>query len=344
MNNSAGAGTPDKTIDSKSHNRPLLQIRDLVTYFYVPDGVIKAVDGANLEIHKGEVLSVVGESGSGKSVTALAAMRLLAEPPGKTLRGEVIFEGSDLLKNSRRQMQAIRGARISMIFQNPYAAMNPLLHIGDQLTETVKKHRRIRGKEAVDAVAHMLQRLGIEQPLATLKTYPFEVSMGVSQRVMLAAALLGQPKLLIADEPTTMLDAIAQVEILNLIRELKDELDMSVWLITHDFGVVSLMSDKVVVMYAGKPVESGAAGRVLKDPKHPYTIGLINSVPVPGAAAKRLVQIPGEIPDPKRLPAGCSFAPRCPQVLDKCRVKHPPLVDLAQGGQTRCWLYADAKD
>ncbi len=328
-------------MDEVGNGRPLLAAKDLVTYFYVPDGVIKAVDGASFEIRRGEVLAVVGESGSGKSVTALAAMRLIPEPPGKILRGQVLFDGEDLLKKTPREMQAIRGGRISMIFQNPYTAMNPLIRIGDQLTETVKRHRRVNLADATNLVGDILTRLGIGQPLATMKSYPFEVSMGISQRVMLASALLGQPDLLIADEPTTMLDAIAQVEILELIQELKEELGMAVWLITHDFGVVSVLSDKVVVMYAGKPVETGDADRVLSNPMHPYTVGLINSVPIPGATVTRLVQIPGEIPDPKRLPPGCSFAPRCPKVMDVCRAKEPPVVDLAEGGQAKCWLFSD---
>ena len=318
----------------------LLEARDLVTYFYVPDGVIKAVDGVSLSIRKGEILTVVGESGSGKSVTALAALRLIPEPPGRTLRGEVLFEGEDLLKKSPREMQAIRGARISMIFQNPYAAMNPLIRIGDQLGEMVRRHRQVGGSGARDLIVTMLERLGVEQPLSILGSFPFEVSMGVNQRVMLASGLLGQPDVLIADEPTTMLDAIAQVEILTLIRELKDELDMSVWLITHDFGVVSLMSDRIVVMYAGQPVETGAAEQVLRAPRHPYTQGLIKSVPVPGTQARRLLQIPGDIPDPKRLPEGCRFAPRCPHAMDVCRSKDPPVFALADGGEARCWLHA----
>ena len=325
----------------RANGEVLLETRDLVTYFYVPDGVIKAVDGVSLSVRKGEILAVVGESGSGKSVTALSAMRLIPEPPGRTLRGEVLFEGEDLLAKSPREMQAIRGARISMIFQNPYAAMNPLIRIGDQLREVVRRHRQVRGGAARDIIVTMLERLGVEQPLSVLGSFPFEVSMGVNQRVMLASGLLGQPDLLIADEPTTMLDAIAQVEILSLIRELKDELNMSVWLITHDFGVVSLMSDRIVVMYAGQPVETGTAEQILKAPRHPYTQGLINSVPVPGTQARRLLQIPGDIPDPKRLPEGCRFAPRCPHATDVCRSQDPPVSALADGGEARCWLHAD---
>jgi oligopeptide/dipeptide ABC transporter ATP-binding protein len=319
---------------------PLLAVDDLVTHFYVPEGVVRAVDGASLSIGRGEVLAVVGESGSGKSVTALAVMRLVPEPPSKTLRGTVRFHGEDLLRKSMREMRAVRGRQISMIFQNPYTALNPLIRIGDQLVETVRRHRNATGREAVEIVASLLERLGIKQPAAMLRSLPFEVSMGASQRAMLASALLGRPELLIADEPTTMLDAIAQVEILQLIREFKEELGMAVWLITHDFGVVAYMSDRVVVMYAGQPVETGTTARVLEDPKHPYTVGLINSVPVPGAQVSRLAQIPGEIPDPKRLPPGCRFAPRCPQVMSICLAQEPPMAELAAGGVARCWLYA----
>jgi oligopeptide/dipeptide ABC transporter ATP-binding protein len=325
---------------STGGSAPLLAIDDLVTHFYVPDGVVRAVDAASFSIGRGEVLAVVGESGSGKSVTALSAMRLLAEPPSRTLRGQVRFHGEDLLTKSPREMGAIRGGKISMIFQNPYTALNPLIHIGDQLVETVRRHRGATGRQAVDIVAGLLERLGIKQPASTMRSFPFEVSMGASQRAMLASALLGPPELLIADEPTTMLDAIAQVEILQLIRELRQEIGMSVWLITHDFGVVAYMSDRVVVMYAGQPVETGTTGGVLDDPKHPYTVGLINSVPVPGARASRLTQIPGEIPDPKRLPPGCRFAPRCPQVMSICQAREPPMTELAEGGTARCWLYA----
>lgn len=321
-------------------HEPLLDIEDLVTYFEAPDGVVRAVDGVNLSIGRGEVLAVVGESGSGKSVTALSALRLLPEPPSRTLRGTVWFHGQDLLKKSSREMQSVRGRRISMIFQNPYTALNPLIRIGDQLVETVRRHREVSRHDSFGIVEALLIRLGIKEPSGTLKSFPFEVSMGASQRVMLASALLGQPELLIADEPTTMLDAIAQVEILTLIRELQAELGMSVWLITHDFGVVSYMADRVVVMYAGQAVESGTVRRVLDNPKHPYTAGLINSVPIAGARTSRLVQIPGEIPDPKRLPVGCRFAPRCPKVMDVCRSNEPPSVILPEGGKSRCWLNA----
>ena len=322
----------------------LLRIVDLATYFYVPEGVVKAADGVDLEVRKGEILAVVGESGSGKSVTALSAMRLIPKPPGRILRGQVLYRGEDLLEVSEREMQAVRGKRISMIFQNPHAALTPLIKTGSQLVETVVRHRDVRGEKALGLIFTLLRRLGIERPEPTLRSYPFEASMGTSQRVMLAMALLGQPELLIADEPTSMLDAIAQLEILQLIKDLKDEFGMAVWLITHDFGVVSLMADRVVVMYASQVVETGDAESLLGQPKHPYTVGLIESVPVPGARVERLAQIPGEIPDPKRLPPGCHFAPRCQSVMDVCRHKKPPDVRIERDRSVRCWLFADGHE
>lgn len=317
----------------------VLKISNLVTYFYVSDGIVKAVDGVNLEINKGEVVGVVGESGSGKSVTALAAMRLIPDPPGKILQGEVLFLGEDLMKKKPREMQAIRGAGISMIFQNPHAALNPLLKLGHQLIEVTTRHRHADHTEVLELVLDMLRRVGIKEPLEIIKSYPFNVSAGTCQRVMLAMALLCEPRLLIADEPTTLLDTIAQVEVLGLIKKLKDEMDMAVWYITHDFGAISLMSDRVVVMYAGKPMESADTETVLRNPKHPYAEGLINSVPVPGRKVERLKQIPGEIPNPIRLPPGCSFAPRCPRVMDICRHEEPPYVRLNKGHTVKCWLY-----
>lgn len=317
----------------------VLKVSNLVTYFYVSDGIVKAVDGMNLEISKGEVVGVVGESGSGKSVTALAAMRLIPDPPGKVLSGEVLFLGEDLMKKKPAEMQSIRGGGISMIFQNPHGALNPLLKLGDQLTEVTTRHRHANRREVLELVLDMLQRVGIKEPLLTMDSYPFNVSAGSCQRVMLAMALLCEPSLLIADEPTTLLDAIAQVEVLRLIKKLKDELDMAVWYITHDFGAVSLMSDRIIVMYAGKPVESADADTVLRNPQHPYSVGLINSVPVPGRKVERLKQIPGEIPNPIRLPLGCSFAPRCLRAMDICRCEEPPSVQLNEGHTAKCWLY-----
>ena len=319
----------------------LLQLVDLTTHFHVPDGVVRAAEGVDLEVRSGEVVAVVGESGSGKSVTALSAMRLIAEPPGKIVRGKVLFHGEDLLAKTRTEMRAIRGRRISMIFQNPYAALNPLISIGDQLRETLNRHRDVTRRQAMAIVEESLSRLGISEPRRVLKSRSYQASGGMNQRVMLALALLGEPELLIADEPTTMLDAMTQMDIFQLMLKIQRETNMSIWLITHDFGVVALMADRVVVMYAGTPVESADRKTILQDPKHPYTSGLINSVPAMGSRAKRLSQIPGEPPDLRALPRGCSFAPRCPRVMEVCRAEDPPSRQLEDGAAVKCWLYAD---
>jgi oligopeptide/dipeptide ABC transporter ATP-binding protein len=319
----------------------LLKLVDLTTRFYVPDGVVRAVEGVDFEVRSGEVVAVVGESGSGKSVMALSAMRLIAEPPGKIERGKVLFHGEDLLTKTRSAMQSIRGRRISMIFQNPFAALNPLIKIGDQLRETLNKHRDVTRRQASAAIEESLARLGIAEPRRVLKNRPYQTSGGMAQRVMLALALLGEPELLIADEPTTMLDATTQMDICQLMLKIQRENNMAIWLITHDFGVVSLMADWVVIMYAGTPVESADRKTILLDPKHPYTLGLINSVPTMGSRAKRLSQIPGEPPDLRGLTMGCSFAPRCPKVMDHCRSQEPPSIRLAGGAVVKCWLYAD---
>ena len=319
----------------------LLQLVDLTTHFHVPDGVVRAAEGVDLEVRSGEVVAVVGESGSGKSVTALSAMRLVAEPPGKIVRGKVLFHGEDLLVKTRVEMQAIRGRRISMIFQNPFAALNPLISIGDQLRETLHRHRDVPRRQARAQIEESLARLGIAEPGRVLDSRPYQASGGMNQRVMLALALLGEPELLIADEPTTMLDAMTQMDIFQLMLKIQRETNMSIWLITHDFGVVALMADRVVVMYAGTPVESADRKTILQDPKHPYTAGLIGSVPAMGSKAKRLTQIPGEPPDLRALPRGCSFAPRCPRVMDVCRAEDPPSVRLADGTAVKCWLYAN---
>ena len=317
--------------------RPVLVVSDLATWFHTRDGVVKAIDGVDLEIGREEIVTVVGESGSGKSVTALSVMRLIQEP-GRIERGSIVFDGTDLLTLGEAEMRSVRGTRIAMIFQNPYASLHPSFRIGDQMTEPLV----LRGTERAEAVrrsADMLERIGIDDPPRVMRGFAYEVSAGICQRVMLAMALMSDPELLIADEPTTNLDAIAQVQILDLIREMRGETRMSVLLITHDFGVVSKMADRVVVMYAGRQVESGGAGAVLGEPRHPYTVGLIESVPRPGHAAERLRQIAGEVPDVIRLPAGCSFRPRCPQAMESCG-EAPPVVPVGAGHVARCWLYA----
>ena len=316
---------------------PVLRISDLATWFHTRDGVVKAVDGVDLAIGREEIVTVVGESGSGKSVTALSVMRLIQEP-GRIERGSIVFDGTDLLALGPAEMRAVRGTRIAMIFQNPYASLHPSFRIGDQMTEPLV----LRGTAWADAVrrsAEMLERIGVDDASRIMRGFAYEVSAGVCQRIMLAMALMSDPELLIADEPTTNLDAIAQVQILDLIRQMRDEIRMSVLLITHDFGVVSKMADRVVVMYAGRQVESGGAEAVLGEPRHPYTVGLIESVPRPGHAVERLRQIAGEVPDVIRLPPGCSFRPRCPLAVETCG-EAPPVVPVGPEHLARCWRFA----
>ena len=318
---------------------PLLRISDLATHFHVNNGTVKAVDGVDLDVGREEIVTIVGESGSGKSVTALSVLGLIREP-GRIERGTIHFDGISLLELRPEEIRSIRGARISMIFQNPYTSLHPYFRIGDQMKETlVLRNADSRGMAAENSV-EMLSRIRVADPERVLRSYPYEVSAGVCQRVMLAMALMGRPELLIADEPTTNLDAVAQVEILDLIREMCDEFRMSVLLITHDFGVVSRMADRVVVMYAGRQVESGSASDVLEKACHPYTEGLIRSVPVPGRTTGRLNQIPGEVPDLIRLPQGCSFRPRCAHAMPACS-EMPPLLPVGPDQHARCWLFAD---
>jgi oligopeptide/dipeptide ABC transporter ATP-binding protein len=320
---------------------PVLQVRDLATHFHVSGGVVKAVDGLDLDVEREEIVTIVGESGSGKSVTGLSIMGLI-RAPGRIVRGTIRFDDIDLRTLDERGLQAMRGSRLGMIFQNPFTSLHPYFRIGDQMIETIRLRGTHDRRAAVRRAVEVLERIGLDRPERALASYTFEVSAGVCQRVMLAMALLGEPDLLIADEPTTNLDAVAQVQILDLIKELRGALRMSVLLITHDFGVVSRMADRVVVMYAGRPAETGSAEEVLNDPRHPYSVGLINSVPVPGRKVDRLDQIPGEVPDVMRLPPGCSFRPRCPEAMSKC-VEDPPSFAIAGRQRARCWLYDDRR-
>ena len=320
------------------HEDTVLSVSGLVTHFFVPGGVVKAVDGVDLEVGKEEIVAIVGESGSGKSVTALSIMGLIAEP-GKIIAGNVLHQGQDLLTLRERDMQAVRGNTISMVFQNPYSSLHPMMKIRRQLVETVALRGGVGKQQAYQEAIEMLQRIGVEDAETVVEHYPHEVSAGVSQRVMLAMALVSHPTLLIADEPTTNLDALAQKQFLELVKRLRDEMHMSVLLITHDFGVVSMMADKVIVMYAGKQMESGGAAAVLQAPQHPYTAGLLNSVRVLGRGKiRRLEQIPGEVPDVMRLPPGCSFRPRCGRASEAC-YEAPPNAVLDDAHTVRCWLY-----
>jgi oligopeptide/dipeptide ABC transporter ATP-binding protein len=319
----------------------LFEVQGLSTSFPSATGTVRAVNDVSFAIDRGEVLAVVGESGSGKSVTALSATRLVPQPPAVIERGTVLLDGADIMALRPSKMRKILGRRIAMLFQNAFAALHPILKIGDQLVEAVRLHRDVSKPDAVKIAADLLSSLGFADPHALMGRYPFGVSAGDAQRAMLAIALSGEPDLLIADEPTSLLDAIAQDEILTLIKTLQGRTGMAVWLITHDFGVVSRLADRVVVMYAGRAVESGPVADVLADPRHPYSAGLIASVPS-GAAKGRLRQISGEIPDLTALPAGCSFRPRCDRALALCERRLPDMVAVDAARRSRCWLYADA--
>ena len=318
----------------------VLAVSGLTTHFFVSGGVVKAVDGVDLEVGSREIVAIVGESGSGKSVTALSIMRLVAEP-GRILAGHVLHRGRDLLALRDREMQEVRGNSISMVFQNPHSALHPMIRIGRQLVETVALRGGLSPQRAHAESIALLERIGVVGAEAVLDRYPHEVSAGVSQRVVLAMAIAPHPALLIADEPTTNLDALAQKQFLLTVKRMRDEMDMSVLIITHDFGVVSMMADRVVVMYAGKQMESGTAAEVLRAPRHPYTSALLDSVRVLGRGkARRLEQIPGEVPDVMRLPRGCSFRPRCAQAVEAC-FEPPPNAGAGSGRTVRCWLHQE---
>jgi len=319
----------------------LVDIRNLRTHFYTEDGVVPAVDGVNLYIKRGETLGVVGESGCGKSVTSLSVMRLIPNPPGRIVEGEILFEGEDLVKKSEAEMRKIRGNDISMIFQEPMTSLNPVYTIGDQIAEAVELHQGLTHREAIDKSIEMLRLVGIPLPERRVKEYPHQLSGGMRQRVMIAMALSCNPKLLIADEPTTALDVTIQAQILELMKKLKKELGMAIMLITHDLGVVAEMAERVVVMYGGKVVEEGDVVSIFKAPLHPYTEGLLKSIPRLDRADGVLHVIEGVVPNPLHLPPGCRFHPRCPVAFDKCKETQPALEQIAPGRFVACFIAAD---
>src|SRR5262245_61452999 len=326
-------------------DRPLLEVNGLRTSFYTRDGVVHAVDGINFHVNAGEIMGLVGESGCGKSVTSLSILRLVANP-GRIEAGEILFDGQNLLTLSDGDMRKIRGDRISMIFQQPTSSLNPVWDVGSQIQEVLRIHRGLTDKQARSRAADMLRMVGIPDPERRLKAYPHEMSGGMAQRVMIAMALACEPELLIADEPTTALDVTIQAQILDLMRHLRDELGTAIVLITHDLGVVAEMCDRVAVMYAGEIVEETDVVSLFRDPKHPYTRGLIGSIPVVGAAVDELSVIPGSVPNLIDLPTACRFAPRClsrvEANLEICTEEHPALLPVQQGHDVRCWLYHDA--
>ena len=318
----------------------LLDVRDLRTYFHVMDGTVPAVDGVSFQVRRGETLGVVGESGCGKSVTALTIMRLIETPPGEIVSGEIWFDGRDVLQLSQDEMLQVRGAEMAMIFQEPMTSLNPVLTVGDQIVEAVVAHKKLSRKAAWDRAIEMLRLVGIPEAPRRARQYPHEMSGGMRQRVMIALALSCDPKLLIADEPTTALDVTIQAQILELIRRVQAETGTALLLITHDLGVVAETVQRVVVMYAGKVVETGSVQEVLQDPKHPYTEGLLASIPSKGMRGTRLNVIKGSVPNPFRMPVGCRFHPRCPYAFDPCPDHEPPLDELGRPERrVACWLH-----
>src|SRR5215475_4740079 len=323
---------------------PVLEVDGLQTHFFAPDGVVRAVDGVSYAVRNGETLGVVGESGCGKSVTALSILRLVADPPGRIVGGAIRLEGRNLLELSEPEMEQVRGNDISMIFQEPMTSLNPLLTVGRQISEVIKLHRGVSRRDALDHTVAALRRVHIPEPEHRLRAYPHQLSGGMRQRVMIAMALACNPKVLIADEPTTALDVTIQAQILDLMRELQDTLGTAIVLITHDMGVIAETADRVVVMYAGRKVEEAPVGELFARPLHPYTRGLLESVPRLGSmrgagdnTKQRLQEIPGVVPPLYRLPAGCAFAPRCPFADDKCRASYPPLEQKRPRHWAACW-------
>ncbi len=325
----------------------ILEVRNLKTYFYTEDGVVKSVDGVDFTVRRGEVLGLVGESGCGKSVTSLSIMRLIAQP-GKTIAGEILFNGdTDLLKLPESEMVKVRGNKIAMIFQQPQTALNPVFRVGDQIAEVLDIHRSLGREAGWQRAVELLKMVGIPDAERRARAFPHELSGGMAQRVMIAMGLACVPELLIADEPTTALDVTIQAQILDLIRDLRTKFEASIILITHDLGVVAEMCERVAVMYAGQIVEQTDVNTLFKDPKHPYTQGLIGSIPVLGEIRDKLDTIPGSVPNLVNLPPGCRFAPRC-QAREKygltvCTDKLPELKPVGGGHLVRCWLYHDTE-
>ncbi|MBA2663750.1 MAG: ABC transporter ATP-binding protein [Bradymonadaceae bacterium] len=321
---------------------PVLEVRDLKTYFHVEGSVVRAVDGVSFQVKRGECLGVVGESGSGKSVCQISVLGLIPSPPGKNEGGQVIFGGKDLLKASSGELRKIRGNRISMIWQDPMSSLNPFLRVSRQLIEPLQIHQNMGKEQAREKAIKMLEKVGIPGPRERFDQYPHQFSGGMRQRVMIAMALLCEPELLIADEPTTALDVTIQAQILELIKDLRKDFGTSVVMITHDLGVVAGMADRVIVMYAGKIMEEANAVDLFRRPAHPYTVGLLRSVPrLDLGASGRLIPIDGRPPDVSKPIPGCPFAPRCRWAESRCHTEFPPLADLGPGHSSYCWRAED---
>ncbi len=329
---------------NENNSKPLLEVHGLKTYFFTDDGVVKAVDGVDFQVCPGEIMGIVGESGSGKSVTALSIMRLIGVP-GRILNGNVIFDNKSLLKLSDAEMRHIRGNHISMIFQQPTSCLNPVFRVGEQISEVLEIHRGTDKKQGWQQAIDLLREVGIPEPEKRVNAFPHELSGGMAQRVMIAMALACEPELLIADEPTTALDVTIQAQILDLMRGLQQKLGTSIILITHDMGVVAEMASRVSVMYAGRIVEQTDVYTLFDEPLHPYTRGLLASIPMMGVVKERLDTIPGSVPNLIDLPPGCKFAPRCRARVENnlqiCTEKEPDLIEYEPGHKVRCWLYQE---
>lgn len=325
-----------------TNNNKVLEIKDLKTYFYTDGGVVKAVDGVNFDLKKGETLGIVGETGSGKSVTALSILRLITEPPGKIVNGEILFNGCDLLKIDKNDLQKFRGNRISMIFQDPMTSLNPVYTIGNQIMESVVIHRKLKKEDAVEEAVRLLKMVGIAEPGKRLSSYPHEFSGGMRQRVMIAMAIANSPDILIADEPTTALDVTIQAQILELLDEIKQKTNSSIILITHDLGVVAKYVNRVLVMYAGRPVEFSTVDNMFYKPMHPYTLGLMNSITrLDEEKREKLKPIAGSPPSLIDLPEGCTFRNRCEFCLESCAKSNPPLREIENGHLVACFRAED---
>jgi oligopeptide/dipeptide ABC transporter ATP-binding protein len=321
----------------------LLQIEGLKTYFYTFEGIAKAVDDVSFTLGKGEVLGIVGESGCGKSVTAQSVMRLIPEPPGKIVNGKILFDGIDITRLSMEDMRSIRGNRISMIFQEPMTSLNPVYTIGNQISEMFRLHEKRSRAESWERSIEMLKKVQIPAPEKRVYEYPHQLSGGMRQRAMIAMALACNPEILIADEPTTALDVTIQAQILELMMQLQEDYNSAIMMITHDLGVIAEIAGRIEVMYAGKVVEEGATAAIFEDPKHPYTRGLLKSIPKLGERARsgrrRLQEITGIVPSLYELPAGCRFYPRCPQAMEVCNQSIPALIEVGGSHRVRCFLY-----
>ena len=317
----------------------LLEIKDLHIHYATDDAVVKAVNGVNITLEKGETLGLVGETGAGKTTTALGIMRLIPDPPGKVVKGDILYEGQSIFKKSNFEMRRFRGGKISMIFQDPMTSLNPVMTVGDQIAEVIKFHQKISWANATRKAAEMLEVVGI--PAARMVEYPHQFSGGMKQRVVIAIALACTPSMLIADEPTTALDVTIQAQMLSLMSRLKTEFDTAMLLITHDLGIVAEICDKVAIMYAGEIVEYGSLADVYQKTGHPYTLGLFGSIPSLDKKVKRLTPIQGLMPDPSDLPPGCSFCPRCPDAMERCKEQNPQMMEISSGHWVKCWLYSE---